>query len=305
MRFGNLGADKQSQAEPFATWPYRASKKRMKQSLKGLRLNRRSRVGDGKLEFTVHGSGQHLNRCFWSAVNKRIAKQIREQLSDALAVADKSFLEIYIRQNFLVGAYAAQLCNNLKQDGFKRFVTVARGDETAAQAPTREIKYVLDQLRHPRNASIDLLGNLGAFLRTPQQKLCAGGDRGQWVTKIMAENRDELLAELRFFLVSGELLLLSPHPVGNVDGGADHPLAPASLVEYPAALGGDPADHTVVLADGTVFHVIKGAALRVRGTSINGGDMITIVWMQPVVEIIHRHRSVRGNSEHGFHARRP
>ena len=56
------------------------------------------------------------------------------------------------------------------------------------------------------------------------------------------------------------LALLGFLAFGDVDGGADHAHAFAVGVEDRLALGGDPADHAVFLADSAVFDIVQRRA---------------------------------------------
>ncbi len=121
----------------------------------------------------------------------------------------------------------------------------------------------------------------------------------------MSEHRDELLPQFGVLLLTGQFFLLRQLSFADVDSGADHPFASASLVEYSTAFGGNPADDSVFLANRAVFHIIKFAAGRIGRAGIGSGDTIAVIRVQPVVKIVHADGCIGGYAEHRLHARRP
>jgi len=144
-----------------------------------------------------------------------------------------------------------------RRTGSNGFSTVARGYKPAAQTATRKVEYVLDQLCHARNAPLYMLGDLSCFFGVTHQHTCARSNGGQRTSKIVPEHRDELLPQFGSLPVARQFFLLSKLSYGDVDGGSDHTLASAGLVEHATALGGNPADNAILLADRAVFHVVE------------------------------------------------
>lgn len=150
-----------------------------------------------------------------------------------------------------------------------------------------------------------MLGDLHRFFGVARQQSRSRGDRSQRTSEIVSEHRDELLPQFGGLLVARQFFLMSQLALGDVYGGSDHPLASPGLVEHAPALGGDPADKLVLLANRAIFHIVKRAARRVGGGGIGGGDAVAVVRVQPVVKIVEADGSVGRNAEHRLDANRP
>ena len=92
---------------------------------------------------------------------------------------------------------------------------------------------------------------------------------------------------------------------GDVDRRPDHADAAALVVEDSPALRRHPPLDPILLADRAVFDVVEGAGRRIGGRRIFGADEIAIGGVKAGVEVVHRHRNVRRDAEHGLHPRRP
>ena len=81
--------------------------------------------------------------------------------------------------------------------------------------------------------------------------------------------------------------------------------AAPGVVEYSAALGGNPAQDAVLLADRTILDVIKRPLLGIGRGCVGSRRALTVFGMQAVVEVLHRNRRLRRDAEHRLGARRP
>ena len=91
----------------------------------------------------------------------------------------------------------------------------------------------------------------------------------------------------------------------DVDGGADGAVALAVHVEQALALGGDPADQPVVVADRPVLHVVGRADGGIEGRAERPGGGVPVFGMEAIVEVVERADGVGREAEHDLGARRP
>src|SRR5208283_5708718 len=200
---GDFGTDIEAQAETFAAPTNLAAEKRLKETFEGRRLNVVSGVGNAKLKMAAFGSSTHPNRHCRCSVDERVGKQVREELSNALAIAFDRLLQVDIDRDIALGVHTPELLDDLQKNRFKRLLIIGRGDKPAAQATAREIEYVLDQLGHPRDAPLYLLGDLGRSFGAAYQEPCSRCDRCQRVPQVVTKNRDELLSQFSILLLTG------------------------------------------------------------------------------------------------------
>ncbi len=170
MCLGDFGTDIEAQAETFAAVAHTAPEKRLEEPLKGRGLNRLSRVGDGKLELAAIRPSAHLNRRVRRAIDKCIAKKVREKLPDALAIAFDWLPQIDIDHDIALRVNPPEFLDDLQENRFQRLFTIARGDKPAAQTASCKVEHVFDKLGHARNAALYLPGDLGCSFGTAHQK---------------------------------------------------------------------------------------------------------------------------------------
>jgi hypothetical protein len=91
----------------------------------------------------------------------------------------------------------SKLLNHCRQPGidvlnFRQFQPYPSPEPTPC-----EVEYVIDQERHAAGVCLYARGNLGVGRMDERsgQKIRAGKDCVQWISQLVAENRDELLAQ--------------------------------------------------------------------------------------------------------------
>ena len=79
----------------------------------------------------------------------------------------------------------------------------------------------------------------------------------------------------------------------DIERGPDDAIALALLVKEAAALGGNPADYSIFLADRAVLYVIERALAGVHGGGERCGDASPVLRMQARIEVSgHRDRRI-------------
>ena len=166
-------------------------------------------IAHRQLESAVVGARLDHDRPVLGPVGQGVAEQVRQELADPRAVAGHRAVDRQIHLDPGIRPDGAQFVDHLAQRLLDRHIGVARQAEAAAEPRPGEVEHVVDDAAHAHDAAAHQPDDVpGALVQRPlRQHADAGVDGGERVAQIVAENRDELLAQMGQFPRAGEFRL--------------------------------------------------------------------------------------------------
>ncbi len=205
--FGDFGDDEEAETEPALRPALTATKVRLEEAPLGVVTDGVALVGDADAELFVAAADGDFDGCARAAVLDGVGEQVREQLLDALRVAADGARDRDVCRD--LAARVGRL--NLGDDVAQTLAEIGdvRGVEldAAAQPATCEVHQVVDQRADAPGAAANALEHAPILVLrgAAQQDLRAGRDGGERVPDVVAQDRDELLAQLRGLALIVEL----------------------------------------------------------------------------------------------------
>ena len=226
---------------------------RLEQPIHHYRRNGSASIGDRDFELAGIGPCRHAYRLILRPVGNCVGEEVGEQLGQAAMIGLDVPIHVDLNLNGPLGIARLYLRNDLRERRSQGAIRRVKRDP-ATQPAAGEIEDIVDQTAHSEDAAAHEADDLVRLVRLwlPHQDIDAAVDRREGVAQIVAQDGDELLAQL------SRLVLFEQSTFG----------------ELLASLGGLLGDHQFTLITATLGGLKLGETReheRTRRISTFGG----------------------------------